>query len=115
MIVLYLFIAFSLIDVIFSTNNSPIVKVHLGTIKGYYKESYEGKKYEAYEGIPYAKPPVGNRRFQVFLIIDDYFHKNIFYVLDLYILKILLRLRVRCKITHESLRVDSMTMRYSCD
>lgn len=65
MIVLYLLFTINLINKVFSIDTSPIVQTHLGGIKGRYKDSYAGKKYEAYEGIPYAKPPVGKRRFQV--------------------------------------------------
>lgn len=43
----------------------PIVSTPLGEIKGHYKVSYKGKKYEAYEGIPFAQPPVGPGRFEV--------------------------------------------------
>ncbi|KOC63848.1 Venom carboxylesterase-6 [Habropoda laboriosa] len=42
----------------------PRVDTHLGNISGYYKTSQFGKKYEAYEGIPYAEPPVGKLRFE---------------------------------------------------
>lgn len=43
----------------------PIVNTSLGKIRGRYKESRHGRKYEAYEGIPYAQPPVKKFRFQV--------------------------------------------------
>lgn len=44
---------------------TPKVKTPLGGLKGYYKLSQHGRKYEAYEGIPYALPPVGKLRFKV--------------------------------------------------
>ncbi|XP_025161125.1 venom carboxylesterase-6 [Harpegnathos saltator] len=43
---------------------SPRVKTPVGKLKGYYKTSPNGRQYEAYEGIPYAYPPVGKLRFQ---------------------------------------------------
>ncbi|KAL6255043.1 hypothetical protein P5V15_013376 [Pogonomyrmex californicus] len=43
---------------------APRVKIPLGKLKGYYKISQHGRKYEAYEGIPYALPPVGKLRFK---------------------------------------------------
>lgn len=43
----------------------PRVRTSLGDIRGYYKISRHGRKYEAYEGIPYAQPPVGKLRFKV--------------------------------------------------
>jgi len=44
---------------------APRVRIPLGGLKGYYKISQNGRKYEAYEGIPYALPPVGKLRFKV--------------------------------------------------
>ncbi|KAL2720426.1 venom carboxylesterase-6-like [Vespula squamosa] len=43
---------------------APRVKTPLGGIQGYYKISADGRSYEAYEGIPYAIPPVGKLRFK---------------------------------------------------
>jgi len=43
----------------------PRVKIPLGGLKGYYKTAQNGRKYEAYEGIPYALPPIGKLRFKV--------------------------------------------------
>lgn len=43
----------------------PRVKTPSGSLKGYYKLSQNGRRYEAYEGIPYALPPVGKLRFKV--------------------------------------------------
>lgn len=43
---------------------APKVKTPLGGIKGYYKLSANGRQYEAYEGIPYALPPIGKLRFK---------------------------------------------------
>lgn len=36
-----------------------------GGIEGYYMGTMNGRKISAYEGVPYAEPPTGNRRFQV--------------------------------------------------
>ncbi|KAK2580523.1 hypothetical protein KPH14_006257 [Odynerus spinipes] len=53
------------LGVIVSTyEDAPRVKTPLGGIKGYYKLSANGRQYEAYEGIPYALPPVGKLRFK---------------------------------------------------
>lgn len=43
----------------------PIVKIPLGTIEGYLTKTVNGREYVAFEGIPYAKAPVGKRRFAV--------------------------------------------------
>ncbi|KAL6428890.1 hypothetical protein ACFW04_008014 [Cataglyphis niger] len=47
-----------------SDEAAPRVKIPLGGLKGYYKISQNGRKYEAYEGIPYALPPIGKLRFK---------------------------------------------------
>lgn len=48
-----------------SDEAAPRVKTPLGGLKGYYKVSQNGRKYEAYEGVPYALPPIGKLRFKV--------------------------------------------------
>ncbi|KAF9413433.1 hypothetical protein HW555_008325 [Spodoptera exigua] len=40
------------------------VEVSQGILKGKVCETVFGKKYYSFEGIPYAKPPVGNLRFR---------------------------------------------------
>ncbi|XP_031840747.1 juvenile hormone esterase [Nomia melanderi] len=44
--------------------DAPRVKTPLGSVRGYYKLSANGRQYEAYEGIPYALPPIGKLRFK---------------------------------------------------
>jgi len=46
-------------------NSSPLITTPLGTIEGYYDTSYGGRQFEAYEGIPFAEPPIGDLRFEV--------------------------------------------------
>ncbi|XP_046484317.1 venom carboxylesterase-6-like [Neodiprion pinetum] len=43
----------------------PRVVTPLGYIEGYYKISNNGRRYEAYEGIPYAETPIGELRFRI--------------------------------------------------
>lgn len=66
MFILQLSIIFilSLSAVVNTYENAPRVKTPLGNIKGYYKISANGRQYEAYEGIPYALPPIGKLRFK---------------------------------------------------
>lgn len=42
----------------------PIVKLPLGTVEGYIGKTIKGREYSAFEGVPYAAPPVGDLRFQ---------------------------------------------------
>lgn len=62
---LFLVLLSSLVTFGWTLEDAPRVKTPLGAIKGYYKISGNGKQYEAYEGIPYALPPVGKFRFKV--------------------------------------------------
>nr|CAI5847819.1 unnamed protein product [Callosobruchus analis] len=41
----------------------PRVSIPQGALQGFYKSSYHGRTFSAFEGIPYAKPPVGDLRF----------------------------------------------------
>ncbi|XP_011494689.1 PREDICTED: venom carboxylesterase-6-like, partial [Ceratosolen solmsi marchali] len=50
--------------IINSEKNYPKVQIPLGQLKGYYKKSENGRLYAAYEGIPYARPPIGELRFR---------------------------------------------------
>ncbi|KAJ8939209.1 hypothetical protein NQ314_011197 [Rhamnusium bicolor] len=43
----------------------PEVETPLGKIIGEWRNSNGGIKYAAFEGIPYAKPPIGELRFEV--------------------------------------------------
>ncbi|KAF2897292.1 hypothetical protein ILUMI_08884, partial [Ignelater luminosus] len=52
-------------DKIRMVKDPPLVKTSLGFVLGRYIKSYEGRTATAFEGIPYAKPPVGNLRFKV--------------------------------------------------
>ncbi|CAG9766219.1 unnamed protein product [Ceutorhynchus assimilis] len=44
--------------------DGPTVKIPQGLVQGIYKKSYKNKTYSAFEGIPYAVPPVGDLRFK---------------------------------------------------
>ena len=45
--------------------DSLIVETIYGPVKGNTKKSYNGNSYAAYEGIPFAAPPLGELRFEV--------------------------------------------------
>ncbi|XP_014477484.1 PREDICTED: venom carboxylesterase-6-like [Dinoponera quadriceps] len=57
-------LCFGLAVCVNSDETAPRIKIPLGGLKGYYKTSQNGRRYEAYEGIPYALPPVGELRFK---------------------------------------------------
>lgn len=48
---------YSLFLVFEAVADVPTVKTPHSTIYGHIKESYNGKEFSAFEGIPYAKPP----------------------------------------------------------
>lgn len=43
----------------------PIVTIKLGQLKGKIGQDANGNNYYSFQGIPYAKPPLGNLRFRV--------------------------------------------------
>ena len=68
-LVQYLISAFIITTTLCAEKCAPRVTTQLGNVKGFYNVSYKGRKYEAYEGIPFAKPPTGELRFEVIKII----------------------------------------------
>lgn len=50
---------------IFTSQEAPIVTVSTGRVKGIVSKSRNGWEYFEYLGIPYAKPPLGDLRFEV--------------------------------------------------
>lgn len=48
-----------------SSEDSLVVRTTLGKIKGQYRSTAKNVTYEAYEGIPYAEPPIKDNRFLV--------------------------------------------------
>lgn len=53
--------------VIVGSHQTPTVTIKNGSITGIELSSHKGKRFNAYLGIPYAKPPVGPLRFKVTL------------------------------------------------
>ena len=60
-----LFVLFLFIYIARANNDAPIIEISEGKIKGEEKESREGRDFFAYRGIPYARAPVGDLRFEV--------------------------------------------------
>lgn len=59
----YLFVTF--IGVISSAECVVFLNTKLGPIKGIQMTSRDGRRFNAFLGIPFAKPPVGDLRFKV--------------------------------------------------
>jgi hypothetical protein len=47
----------------------PLVHVEQGALRGTYLISAGGRKFAAFQGIPYARPPTGKHRFKVFVAV----------------------------------------------
>lgn len=47
------------------TATATIVTIEQGTLNGTYLKARNGRMFNAFYGIPYAEPPVGNLRFKV--------------------------------------------------
>jgi hypothetical protein len=56
----YVFTGFGLL-----TPDAPIVEISTGKVQGLARNSRDGHRYYEYLGIPYAKPPVNELRFEV--------------------------------------------------
>lgn len=46
-----------------------VLQIYQGQIKGSVLKSRDGREFHGFQGIPYAKPPVGDLRFKVSLDI----------------------------------------------
>lgn len=44
------------------------IEITNGKLRGKILESRDGRPYYSYTGIPYAKPPIGERRFKVCIV-----------------------------------------------
>lgn len=50
-----------------SVGKSPIVQTTFGKVVGSISSSRSGKEFYEYLGVPYALPPIGEKRFEVTL------------------------------------------------
>ncbi|XP_058794428.1 venom carboxylesterase-6-like [Phymastichus coffea] len=53
-------------------SSCPLVSTKSGKIHGKYLTSYQNNIYEAYQGIPYALPPIGERRFRPPVAVENW-------------------------------------------
>ena len=49
----------------------PVVEVSQGLVRGQNWVSRSGRFYHSFRGLPYAKPPTGERRFRRTVSLDD--------------------------------------------
>lgn len=47
-------------------NSGPILDTHIGKFEGKVLDFGADKQVDAFYGIPFARPPVGDRRFEVY-------------------------------------------------
>ncbi|XP_063990615.1 uncharacterized protein LOC135169494 [Diachasmimorpha longicaudata] len=60
--IVFLFIC--LVNGLLAEEADLLVETPLGNVQGFYKTSSRGRRYRAFEGIPYAQPPVDDLRFE---------------------------------------------------
>ncbi|GJQ67029.1 Est-6 [Trypoxylus dichotomus] len=53
-----------LLSAVIYAEERPLVSIEDGLVRGTHKTSYHGRKYAAFEGIPYAQPPIQSLRFR---------------------------------------------------
>ena len=53
-----------------SSTSGPVVEISNGPVRGTTLTSRSGRVFNAFYQLPYAEPPVGKRRFQVYICIN---------------------------------------------
>ncbi|XP_072949548.1 carboxylic ester hydrolase-like [Epargyreus clarus] len=59
-----LFLFLASVSLVSCQGPSPIVRVAQGILQGAWKQSTNGRQYASFQGVPYARPPVGKYRFR---------------------------------------------------
>lgn len=44
---------------------TPLIELPIGKVSGIIEKTIDGKDYYAFRGVPYAKPPINDLRFEV--------------------------------------------------
>ncbi|XP_073956589.1 carboxylic ester hydrolase-like [Choristoneura fumiferana] len=66
MIIVRLLLFLTVVASAWSQASKPVVRVTQGVLQGSWKVSTKGRPYASFEGVPYARPPVGKYRFREF-------------------------------------------------
>ncbi|XP_022918356.2 carboxylic ester hydrolase-like [Onthophagus taurus] len=61
---MFYFVLFALIFASTGAEKDLILQLEDGLVEGFYKTSYNGRKYASFEGIPFATPPIQKYRFR---------------------------------------------------
>lgn len=61
----YCSLGFLFVFVVLSVSGSSVVEIGDGPLRGKTMTTKTGRDFDAFLGIPYAKPPVGDLRFEV--------------------------------------------------
>nr|AII21987.1 odorant degrading enzyme CXE13 [Sesamia inferens] len=61
---LRLFLFLSIAGLVFAQAPNPTVRVAQGLLQGTWKVSTKGRSYASFQGVPYARPPIGKYRFR---------------------------------------------------
>ncbi|KAF5306371.1 hypothetical protein FQR65_LT07395 [Abscondita terminalis] len=57
---------------VYGTDTEPTVKIRQGYLKGTVQKTRNGRPFFSFQGIPYAKPPVGNLRFEEPMVAEPW-------------------------------------------
>lgn len=60
-----LYVCLSVSIGVLSESQYPEVKIEDGVVRGTYRETWNGRKFLSFTGMPYAEPPTGKLRFKV--------------------------------------------------
>ncbi|CAB3261750.1 unnamed protein product [Arctia plantaginis] len=62
--ILKLFLCLVVVGLVAAQAPNPTIRIPHGVIQGAWKVSTKGRSYASFEGIPYARPPIGKYRFR---------------------------------------------------
>ncbi|KAI5635798.1 carboxylesterase family domain-containing protein [Phthorimaea operculella] len=60
-------VVLSFVALVAGQGANPVVRISHGLLQGSWKVSDNGRTFASFEGVPYARPPVGKYRFRLIL------------------------------------------------